>query len=79
MMGPLKNWLKRLANFLKRFAAKIFETLSDILESIVSAILSFLRKAVGFVTFMGLGCFCCRLYCAMVNAKTTKIKNKTTV
>ena len=45
----LKKWLDRLADALKRLAGMAAEVLSAIVGSVVGAILSFLRKAVGFV------------------------------
>ena len=74
MMIPWKQGLISLAYFVKRLAGKTAERLSDILESFVSAILSFLRKVAEFVRYMSFGCFCCRLYCVMVNAKTKEPK-----
>ena len=48
--GVLKKWLDRLADALKRLAGKAAEALPAIVGSIVvGAILSFLRKTVGFV------------------------------
>ena len=47
--GILKKWLDRLTNALKRLAGKVAEALSAIVESVIGAILSFLRKAVRFV------------------------------
>ena len=47
--GILKKWLDRLADALKRLAGKAIEALSAIVGTVVGAILSFLRKAVGFV------------------------------
>ena len=47
--GILKKWLYRLANALKRLAGKAAEALPAIVGSVVGGILSFLRKAVGFV------------------------------
>ena len=46
--GVLKKWLDRLADALKRLAGKAVETLHAVVGSVVGAILSFLRKAVGF-------------------------------
>ena len=48
--GFLKKWLGRLADALKRLAGKAVEALHAIVESVVGTILSFPRKAVGFVT-----------------------------
>ena len=48
--GTLKKWLDRLGDALKRLAGKAVEALPDIIGCIVSAALSFLGKAVGFVT-----------------------------
>ena len=45
----MKKWLDRLADALKRLAGKAAETLPAIIGSVVSATLSFLEKAVGFV------------------------------
>ena len=70
MMEVRKKWLNRLADPIKSLAGDTVETLSAIVASVVSAILSFLGKGAGFVTYMGFGCFCCRLHCVMVNAKT---------
>ena len=47
--GIVKKWLDRLANALKRLAAKAVEALPAIVGSVVGAISSFLGKAVGFV------------------------------
>ena len=47
--GILKKWLDRLADALKRIAAKAAEALPAIIGSIVGAILSFLGKVVGFI------------------------------
>ena len=44
-----KGWLNRLADALKRLAGKAVEALPTIVGSVVGAILSFLRKAIGFV------------------------------
>ena len=46
--GVLKKWLDRLADAL-RLAGKAAEALPAIIDSVVSSILSFLGKAVGFV------------------------------
>ena len=43
----MKKWLDRLADRLKRLAGKAVEALPAIVGSVVSAILSFLGKAVG--------------------------------
>ena len=48
--GVLKNCLNRLADAFKRLAEKAVEALPAIVGSVVGAILSFLGKAVGFVT-----------------------------
>ena len=48
--GALKKWLRRLIDALKRLAGKAVEAFHVILESVVGAILSFLGKAVGFVS-----------------------------
>ena len=45
----MKKWLSRLANALKRLAGKAAEALPAMVESVVSAILSFLGKAIEFV------------------------------
>lgn len=45
----LKNVLNKLADTLKIFAGKTVEALPVIVRSVVSAIFSFLGKAVGFV------------------------------
>ena len=74
MIRLWKKWLNKLADFLKRFAGKSLVTFSAIVGSVMSAILSFLRKAVGFVTYTDFGCFCCRLYCVMVNTKSKEPK-----
>ena len=47
--GVLNKWLNRLADALKRFARKAVEAFPGIVGSVVSTILSFLGKAVGFV------------------------------
>ena len=47
--GILKKWLDRLADALKLLAGKAVEALPAIVGSVVGSILSFLRKAVGFV------------------------------
>ena len=47
--GIFKKWLDRLADALKRLAGKAIEALPAILGTVVGVILSFLRKAVGFV------------------------------
>ena len=47
--GPLKKWLDRLAETLKRLAEKVLEALPAIVRSVVGAILSFFGKAVEFV------------------------------
>ena len=47
--GALEKWLDRLADSLKRLAGKAVEVLSAIVACVVSAVLSFLRKAVGVV------------------------------
>ena len=48
--GVLKKWLDRLADALKRLAGKAAEALPAFVGSVVGAILSFLVKAVEFVT-----------------------------
>ena len=47
--GTLKKRLDRLQDALKRLAGKAVEALPAIVGSVVGTILSFLRKAVGFV------------------------------
>ena len=47
--GTLKKWLDRFADALKRLTGKTAEALPAIMGSFVSAILSFLGKAAGFV------------------------------
>ena len=47
--GTLKKWLDRLADALKKIAGKTVEALPAIVRGVVSAILSFLGKTVGFV------------------------------
>ena len=47
--GPLKNWLDRLADALKRLAGKAAKALPAIVGSVVGANLSFIGKVVGFV------------------------------
>ena len=74
MMRLSKKWLNRPAYFLKRLAEKTVETLYAIVGSVVSAILRFLGKAVGFVTYIEFCCFCCSLFCVMVNAKSKEPK-----
>ena len=74
MMGLSQKWLNRLADFLKRPAEKTVETLYAIVGSVVSTILRFLGKAVGFVTYIEFCCFCCRLSCVMVNEKSKEPK-----
>ena len=46
--GVLKTWLDRLANTLKRLPGKAVEALPAVVGSVVGAILSFLRKPIGF-------------------------------
>ena len=48
--GVLKKLLNRLADALKRLAGKTVKVLPAIVGSVADAILSFLGKAVGFVT-----------------------------
>ena len=48
--------LKKLVDAFKRLAGKTVGRLSFIMGR--------------FVTYMGFGCFCCRLYCVMGNAKS---------
>ena len=48
--GALKKWLSRQADALKRLVGKAVEVLPAIVKSVVGAILSFLGKAVGFIT-----------------------------
>ena len=47
--ATLEKWLDRLADAVKRLAGKAVEAVPAIMGSVVAAILSFLRKAVGFV------------------------------
>ena len=47
--GVLNKWLKRLAVAFKWLAGKAVEALPAIIKSVVSVILSFLGKVVGFV------------------------------
>ena len=44
-----EQWLDRLVNALKRLAGKAVEAVKAIVVSVVGAILSFLKKAIGFV------------------------------
>ena len=44
-----EGWLYMLANALKRLAGKIVEAVKAIVVSVLGAILSFLKKTVGFV------------------------------
>ena len=47
--GGSAEKIDRLADALKRLAGKVTEVLPTVVGSIVGAILSFLRKAIGFV------------------------------
>ena len=44
-----KEWLDKLADVVKRLAGKAVETVKAIVVSVVGAILSFLKKTIGFV------------------------------
>ena len=44
-----EGWLGRLADAVKRLAGKVVEALAVIVGSVADAILSFLKKTVGFV------------------------------
>ena len=48
--GALNKWVNSLEDGLKRLAGKAAEALPPIIGSAVGAILSFLNKAVGFVS-----------------------------
>ena len=48
--GVLNKWLDRLADALKRLAVKAVEALPAIVGSVFGAVLSFLDKAVRFVS-----------------------------
>ena len=52
-----EGWLDRLANAIKRLAGKAVELLPTIVGSVVGAILSFLGKAVGFVSGLFVAAF----------------------
>ena len=72
--GVLKKWLNRLADPLKRLERKAIEALPATVGSAVGAILSFLGKAVGFVTeyTWALIIFAAGLICAWLMQRVKK-------